>query len=163
MAITSQIDPEQMTPRARTYLVTAALRHLIIGAVCVFSPGGFTSSSYQGVTDALGWFRPEVAIVVWGWLFIVSGIACALAAVTGREDAARIGLMLSVVTTACWGGGFLAAVVTGVSAGPTGAVIWIAVAIKDATMLRQPLRNPFEPIVQKVIAGQRERRNAGGV
>lgn len=151
------ISEQYMSRRARFYLLVAAFRHLIIGVFCVFDPLSFKSASYRGIIDAFAGFPLVSAIVLWGYLFIVTGAACLLAAVIGKETPARIGLFLSVVTTAAWAGGFIAAAFTGNSAGPTGGVIWLAVALKDATMLRQPLRNPFEPFIQKVTADLRRR------
>ena len=146
------IGNQHMSRRAKVYLMVAAARHLIIGFICVLDPGSFTSGSYRGVIDALSGIPIGPAIVLWGYLFLVTGLACLTAAIVGKETPARVGLLFSVVTTACWAGGFFAAILGGSSAGATGAIIWAAVALKDATMLRQPLRNPFEPLIQKVTA-----------
>ncbi|MDN4611962.1 hypothetical protein [Arthrobacter burdickii] len=146
------INEQFMSRRARFYLLVAAGRHIIIGLLCVFDPASFSSGSYQGVIDALAGIPLGPAIVLWGYLFLVTGAACLFAAIVGKETAARAGLLFSVVTTACWAGGFFASIYGGTSAGYTGAVIWTAVFLKDATMLRQPLRNPFEPLIQKVTA-----------
>ena len=156
-AIQFRVEGDGMTRRARVYMFTAAGRHLVVGACCAFYPQAFMSGTYLGITSAFSYLPMLHVIIIWGWLFIFTGIMCVMAGITGSEKAARTGLLLSVVTTACWGGGFLAAIITGVSSGPTGAVVWLALALKDATMLRQPLRNPFEPLVQKVIADQRRR------
>ena len=147
-----------MTRRARAYLLVAAGRHFIVGLYCVLQPGSFTSPSYLGVTEALFSLPTPVAIIVWGWLFLLAGFVCLYAAIRGTEGPARAGLLLSVVSTACWGGGFLAAILMGVSENPTSAIVWLALALKDSTMLRQPLRNPFEDLTQKVIADQLYRR-----
>lgn len=146
------ITEQHMSRRARFYLLVAAGRHIAIGLLCVLDAGSFTSGSYQGIIDALAGIPLGPAIVLWGYLFLVTGAACLLAAVVGRETLARAGLLFSVVTTACWAGGFFASIIGGTAAGYTGAVIWTAVFLKDATMLRQPLRNPFEPLIQKVTA-----------
>ena len=148
------VPSERMTRRARAYLLVAAARHLIVGGYCVFKPESFAPAAYRGITDALMGLPTETAIIVWGWLFLVTGTMCLFAAIRGTEAPARVGLLMSVVTTACWGGGFLAAILTGVSTGPTGAVVWLAIALKDSTMLRQPLRNPFEGLTQRVMADQ---------
>ena len=146
-----------MTHRARAYLLIAAARHAIVGLYCVLQPLSFTSTSYQGISDAFSWLSTTDAMVLWGYLFLLTALACIFAAWKGTEGPARIGLLLSVVTTACWGGGFLAAIMTGASMGPTGAVVWLAIALKDSTMLRQPLCNPFEQLTQKVIADRKVR------
>ena len=151
------ISDQHMSRRAKVYLLVAAARHIIIGLFCVFDPLSFSSGSYQGIIDALAGLPFGSSIVIWGYLFLVSGAACLLAAIVGKEAHARVGLLFSVVTTACWAGGFIASGFTGNSAGPTGGVIWLAVALKDATMLRQPLRNPFEPLIQKVTADLKRR------
>jgi hypothetical protein len=146
------ISEQYMSRRARFYLLVAAGRHIVIGLLCVLDPESFTSGSYQGIIDAVAGISLGAGIVLWGYLFLITGGACLIAAIVGREAAARAGLLFSVVTTACWAGRFFASIYGGTSAGYTGAVIWTAVFLKDATMLRQPLRNPFEPLIQKVTA-----------
>lgn len=158
MATSHLIADQRMSKRAKAYLLVAAARHISIGLICILMPTSFHSPSYRGVIDALSGVPLATSIELWGVLFVVTGLACLFAAIVGRETPARVGLLFSVVTTACWAGGFVASIFLGSGIGHTGAIIWLAVALKDATMLRQPLRNPFEPLVQK-LAADRAKRN----
>lgn len=151
------IREQQMTKRAKVYLLIATARHLAVGLACVLAPSSFKSGSYQGIIDALAGIPFLTSIELWGWAFLGTSLACFIGAVIGRETPARVGLVFSVVTTACWAVGFAASMFMGSSAGSTGFFIWAAVAAKDATMLRQPLRNPFEPLVQKLVADKARR------
>jgi len=148
-------DPTGLTLRARTYMGIVSMRHLLIGAFCLIRPGDFQSPSYGGVKDALGFLAPDTALMVYGLAFIIAGVASAVPVVTGGDGAARAGLLISVVVTGLWVGGFFAAIWDGTIAGPTGPVVWCAVLAKDLTMLREPLRNPFEPIVRRIAAERR--------
>lgn len=142
---------EYMSMRARAYLGIAAIRHILVGFFCLTMPESFSSSSYEGLRQAVPFVTDAQAIPVWGMAFIFAGVFCAIAACSGREYVARLGLLVSVITTGAMGGGFLAAIVTGDLAGPTGPVVWLAIALKDLTMLRSPLQNPFEPVVRRVL------------
>lgn len=151
-------DPSYLSPRARVYMGIAAVRHLLVGLFCFFRPGDFTSPSYNGVKGALPFVNPNHSLQAYGVFFILTALTCAWSVVSGREGAARAGLLFSVVTTGFWVGGFFAAALDHTLGGPTGPVVWTAIVAKDLTMLREPLRNPFEPLVRRVI----EQRRQGG-
>lgn len=150
-ALTPAPEDEQMTPRARFYMSVVTARSLALALCCIFWPGSFTSSSYKGIILAFDWLPPHVAIQTWGAYFAATAIAATVATLTARDGAARIALMLAVFGGGCWASGFIGSLIEGVSAGPTGAIIWTALALKDASMLRQPLCNPFEPLIRKVV------------
>ena len=137
----------RMTTRARAYMAIAAARHVLVGLACIIVPSHFTSPSYSVIKSFLGGVLDgEAMLVVWGALFVAVGLVAAYAAASGREDPARLALRGSVTTTALWAGGFLASILTGSSAGWSGVIVWAALAAKDLTMLRDPLRNPFEDL-----------------
>lgn len=137
----------RMTPRARAYMTICALRHVLLGLMCVIRPGDFTSPSYDGVKDVLP-VPPDAALVTWGAAFLVIGAIAVWAAVNGSENAARHALTGSVVVTLMWVGGFIWSILTGSLVGWSGVIIWAALAAKDLTMLRDPLRNPFEDMIR---------------
>ena len=142
---------DRMTHRARAYLGIAAARHVLLGLLCILDPATFTSPSYEGILSALPIFHVITAIEVWGVVFIVTGSVCAAAAGTARAGVARLGLTMSAVVSAMWVGGFLASALSGALAGWSGPVVWAALVAKDLTMLRDPLRNPFEDLVPRTI------------
>lgn len=150
MAIVSH-GPELMTPRARVYMLIAGMRHLALGMFCLFRPQDFTSSSYSGATNALPFVGPHLALQAYGLGFLITAVVCLFPVFNGRDGQAKAGLLLSVFFTSLWLGGFISAAIAGHLAGPSGVVIWAAVTFKDLTMLREPLRNPFEPLIQRVL------------
>ncbi|GEL47394.1 hypothetical protein CHO01_25100 [Cellulomonas hominis] len=142
----------RMTPRARAYMTICALRHLLLGLMCVVRPGDFTSPSYDGVKAVLP-VPPDAALITWGVAFVLVALVAVHAAVTGSEESARHALTGSVVVTAMWVGGFVWSILTGSLVGWSGVIVWTALAAKDLTMLRDPLRNPFEDLIRTDPAG----------
>lgn len=130
----------------------ASARHVCMALFAILAPYKFASPAYEGLREALPFAAGSHAIIAWGWVFAATGILCALGAIRASEDTARWALFISVVVTAAIGGGFLAAWAAGVLTGPTAMITLFAVALKDLTMLRSPLRNPFEPVVQRVLS-----------
>lgn len=147
-----KVPPEQMTGRARAYLMIASLRHLLVAACCWLMPDRFSSPAFDQI-------RAILPLWAWGIVFAGAGVTCGVGAFAGRENLARDGLILSATSSALWGGGFLAAGLFDPNASPIGAVVWWAVAMKDLVVCRQPLRSPFESLVRQMVA--RDKANAG--
>lgn len=146
-----------MTPRARAYMAICSVRHLLLGIALVAAPQAFKSQTYDGIKDLLP-LPSDVALAGWGGIFIATGILAGVAALIGREGEARWALLASVLTTALWAGGFTVYVTAhwiqmGELVNPSGPLIWLAVALKDITMLRNPLVNPFEQLVRQAGTG----------
>ena len=140
---------ERMTARARGYLLIAGTRHLLIGTTCVTAADLFISPAYVQIKAVL-------PIPVWGLLFIANALVCLAAAAVGRATPARVGLILSAASTAVWGGGVVAAISADQAAGrqpsgPTGVVVFFAIAAKDLVVCRNPMRSPFEDLGQRIL------------
>jgi small-conductance mechanosensitive channel len=145
------VPPERMTPRARAYLLIAGTRHLLVGLACLLVPRSFSSPSYDAIKSVIPGVHPTQAIATWGVVFLATAILCLVAAVLGREGTARSALLASVVASALWSGGFIAQVAQhGLEIAVGAGIVWTAVTLKDLTMLRQPMRNPFEPVVRRL-------------
>lgn len=144
-------DEVRMSARARAYLAIAGLRHLLVGMICVLIPGDFYSVSYQQLEKVLAPAPFAGGIQAWGGLFIVAALILFAATLTQKESHARFALILSVVLTMMWAGGFVAALVHGQLQGPLGPIPWFALAAKDLVVCAQPLRAPFEPLVQRFL------------
>lgn len=144
---------EVMSLRARAYLIIAGLRHTALGICCILFPAAFAGPSYDAIKSALP-VGPELSLQLWGLLFMGTALLAFVGAVLGREGEARWALLASVITSALWAGGFFAALRSGNLTGPTALVLCLAVTLKDLTMLRAPMRNPFEPLVRKVLADE---------
>lgn len=146
---------ERMTARARGYLTIAGVRHLLIGATCILASDLFISPAYSQIKQVL-------PIPWWGLLFCGNSALCLVAAATGNGHLARVGLIFSAASTAIWAGGFVAAIVSDIQAdrpisGPTGVVIFFAVAGKDLVVCRNPMRSPFEDLGQRILDAEQRR------
>ncbi len=140
---------DRMTGRARGYLTIAGVRHLLIGTVCLFYSDLFISPAFTQIKAVL-------PIPVWGLAFIAAAVICLTSAIRGTGSLARLGLIASAITTAVWAGGFVAAAIVDLRAGrqpsgPTGVIIYIAVAAKDLVVCRNPMRSPFEDLAQRIV------------
>ena len=155
--IREHLGPPMMTHRARAYLVIVGARCLALAVCCLAMPGSFRSPSYEVIKQVIPSPSAQAALAIWGVVFGVGAILAVVAAVAGNEDVARWALVVSALTSSLWVGGFFAAMFTGTLTGPTGPIVWGAVVLKDLTMLRQPLRNPFEPLIRKVADETSER------
>lgn len=144
---------ERLTPRARAYLLIACLRHGVAGLALLIFPGAFASPSFDGIKGALP-LQHRHSLMAWGVVFLFTAIVCGWAAASAREGSARIALSGSIFASLVWLGGFIAATALGVQISPMGAIFCAALVAKDLTMLRDPLRNPFEPIARKVLRDQ---------
>jgi hypothetical protein len=145
-------QPEVMTGRARSYLAIAALRHLLIGGSCVVIPDTFRSSSFIPLKNIL-------PLPVWGIVFLIAAATCIAAAIRRHDFLARMGLIMSATTTSVWAAGITLSLATGELSSPTGPIIWWAVALKDFIVCAQPMRSPFEPLIQAMRAeGVAQRR-----
>lgn len=142
-----------MTRRAQVYLAICFARHLGIGAGCVFTASRYSSPVYSAIKDVL-------PISVWGGLFLITAAACAVAAMTRLETPARIALLMSAVLSACWAWGFITAAYQGHTSVPTSPIAWVSLALYDLTMLRQPLRNPFESMTRRLLGDDRRAPDA---
>lgn len=150
---------ERMTPRARFYMGVVATRCLLLAIACIGFSGNFTSGGYHGLMQAFAPIHPELVIQLWGVGWAITAVTAYYAVLTGREGEARAALLMSIVAGACWATGFSIALANGTSTGPTGVIVWWALVLKDGSMLRQPLRNPFEPLVQRVLKQDRQKRH----
>lgn len=138
----------RMTPRARAYMTICALRHLLLGLMCVARPGDFTSPTYTGIKSVLP-LPPDTTMITWGTVFIAVAILATHAGIVGSETTARHALTASVTITFMWIGALISSIITDQSTGWSGTIVWAALAAKDLTMLRDPLRNPFEDLIAR--------------
>lgn len=136
-----------MTPRARWYLIIAAVRHAVIGGFAILAADTFQSTSFYPIIAA-------APLWAWGIMFMFVAAACAVGAWMRSARIARLGLMGSAATTLMVGVGITMAYFTGDLSSPTGPVIWLAVAFKDFTVCADPLRSPFEDWAEEIVTGK---------
>jgi len=142
VGVLPSVPEEQMTWRARAYLVIAAARHILVGAACIVLVADFDGDSFQVI-------RAVLPVWVWGVAFLVGGAHLTYAAIRGSEGHARVALSLSAISTSVWAAGFLLAYQEGGAVSPIGVIFATALTAKDLVICRQPMRSPFEPIVRE--------------
>lgn len=129
-----------MTWRARFYLSVATARHGSLGLVALVL-------DYEwGGVDA------GIPIPAWGAVFLLGAAHLLYSAVKGSERHARVALAVSAVITSVWAASFWLLAVG--ERGPTGillAITFTALTAKDLTIVGDPMRSPFEPIIREYI------------
>lgn len=134
------LPPEVMTWRARSYLIVAAIRNGVIGGAIVGQPETFDTPSFDSL-------RSLAPLLVWGLAMLFGAGHLTYAAITGKENQARIALIVSASVTGFWAAGFAIVYSRGLAT-VVAFVLLGALAAKDLIVLAQPLRSPFEPLVR---------------
>lgn len=141
-----------MTWRARAYLAVTALQNFLVGISCIALAD---TNAFDG--DAFRIVRGILDMSQWGIIFVLGGAHLMYAAVRGSELHARIAMPLSAVTLSLWAAGFALAWHQGGVVSPVGAVFATSLTVKDLIVCAQPLRSPFEPLVQEYTGPSRGR------
>ena len=165
-----------MTGRARSYLLAASYRHLLVGIFLILLPWLFSAAAFIPIFGL-------VPLMLWGVVMTLEGCACVAAAVTRNGRIARWSIGASAVITATLATGLWLGVLA-TWANWTAAVSWgrvLALIIdhpdtypaallliaaappspflpivltsltwKDFIMCAQPLRVPLEESVHRV-------------
>jgi hypothetical protein len=118
----------------------------VVGLFCAVNAPVLRGPSYGVIHAVLPW-------PWWSALFLTVTALSIVGAISGREAASRLALIGAACSAATWAAGFGVAYFEGRLAGPTGVIVWGAIAVKDLIVCRQPLRSPFEPLT-RVIAGR---------
>lgn len=137
-----------MTGRAKAYLWITCLRTLPIAVSCLTRPDLFTGKAFDYI---------EAVMPMWAWGVALLGqsLLAAAAAISQREWLARVALIASAALAMSWVIGFLVAYHQGNLLSPVGMMWGAGIAAKDLVVCRQPLWSPFEPLVQRVLRGER--------
>lgn len=141
-------DKPPMTGRAKAYLWITCLRTLPIAYGCLTQPELFSGKAFEYIQGVMP---------MWAWGVALAGQSAlaAAAAVTQREWLARIALIASAALAMCWVIGFSIAAHQGNLLSPVGIMWGAGIAAKDLVVCRQPLWSPFEPLIQRVLRGER--------
>lgn len=136
VASPAAVDPVEMTWRARFYLTVCGTRHGLTGLSALLLYDKFPTV--------------DLGLPLWGWaLVFLSGSGHLLySAYAGSEMNARIALAVSAVVTSVWAAGFFAFWMEG-RGSPLGVILFGALTLKDLTIVGEPMRSPFEPIVRE--------------
>lgn len=141
---------ERLTPRARAYLWISGWRHGAVGLALILWPSLFTGPAFTTMKHVLP-LPSRGALLAWGIVFMIASLFSAYAATVARENPARVALIVSISSSLLWAASFASATYDGARLSPVGLIFALALAAKDLTMLRDPLRNPFEPLLAKIL------------
>lgn len=151
-------SPEAMTRRARWYLSVAAIRHGVLGLFCLIAPWLFGNAAFIPILN----FVP-----VWGWgsVMAATGASCAVAALFRHGGWARFAMVCSATVTVVLGVGVTIGVsivwhqylegIRDTPASPVLPVLLLTLAAKDYIVCGQPIRSPFESVLNRLLRPER--------
>lgn len=143
-------EPERMTTRARLFMTVVALRNAGIGVSLLLA-----QQQYGPPNSAFILVRNAMPIPVWGGLMIAIGLTAAYSAIVMSRRWATWAIGLSATISGTWMAcfvmqyGILASTVGGMS--PMLPILWGALTAKDLVIAAQPMRSPFEPLIQRLL------------
>jgi hypothetical protein len=140
------VPPEQMTSRARLYLLATALYCLTMGLALIFWDNRFTSASIKFVADMVPFH-----LVGWGIAHLVVAALAGWATWRGSEKAAWRALMGATVMVGPWAAGFWWAFLTKRNISPAGLAVYTFMTAIHLIQARQPLRSPFDPVLRAIV------------
>lgn len=140
--ILRHVPEEQMTTRARLYLLGCSVQHFAVSIIAFFA-----AHIYEGTRWAAG--ISVIPLTVWAAMFAFGGLHFAYAAIRAAEHPARAALIMSTGISTSWAFGFSLASFDGGSSSALYGVLFFTLAWKDLVMCRMPLRSPFESVVRK--------------
>lgn len=126
-----------MATRPRVYMLIVAAVRLALACLLLTRSTNYNAPYFQG----------EWAHEAWAVFLIGVGVLALVAAITGNVLIAQLALLLAVITSGFWSGQMVA------DGWAFGVVFLLGIALKDGTMLRNPLRDPFDKLVaRKTVA-----------
>lgn len=147
-------QPELMTIRARVFMTVVASRNIAIG-VSLLAYG----AQYGPPNRAFELVRSSMPIWVWAAVMLAIGATAAWSAVVMSRRWATWAIGLSATISGTWM--TCLAIQFASTAGTPGAmspmlpVLWGALTAKDLTIAFQPMRSPFEPLIQRLLREDR--------
>lgn len=151
VSIFPHVPPEQMTPRARLYLLAIAIYCFNVGAACIFLHPDFVSPAFNIIKDKMP-FR----LKGWAVLQIGVGLVSFWASWRARERPAWFALIGAAIVSSLWAMWFIYPLfVLHVSETARFILILLGSGFSLLTALnliqaRQPLRSPFEPVLRTI-------------
>lgn len=152
-------QPELMTIRARVFMTVVASRNSAIGVSLL--AGG---SQYGPPNRAFELVRSAMPIWVWAVVMLLIGSTAGWSAVvmSRRWATWAIGLSATISGTwmACLAIQFASTAGTPGAMSPMLPVLWGALTAKDLVIAFQPMRSPFEPLIQRLLREDRTEQAA---
>jgi hypothetical protein len=147
-----KVPPEQMTPRARLYLLSISIYCLVVGATCVLLHPDFVSPAFNVIKD-----RMPFHLKGWAGAQITVGLISFFACWRGDERFAWFSLIGSAIVSGLWATWFIYPlfVLDHITETAQFVLILLGSCFTLMTALnlvqaRQPLRSPFEPILRSI-------------
>lgn len=143
-------EPERMTTRARVFMAVVAGRNIAIGVSLLLA-----QKQYGPPNVAFTIVRSAMPIPAWGILMVVIGATAAISAAAMSRRWATWAIALSATISGTWATcllmAFLAALHVHGGMSPMLPVLWAALTAKDLVIAWQPMRSPFEPLIQRLL------------
>lgn len=134
-------SPDEMSSRARVYLLAGTGRHAAIGAFCIIGRDQFAAAAFIPIINF-------VDLRWWGAAMIFTAALLLGGALFRNRTMARIGLIASAAVTSLLASGlWLGAIgvwLTGGKATPITAIILTTLVIKDLAVCTDPMKTPLE-------------------
>ena len=129
--------PERMSLRPRLYMAIVALLRFWLGGLVLLFGGSYNPPYWHG----------QYAHEVWAITLMCVGGLAFISSFNGNPNLARWALLLAMVTSGLWLGQMIA------DGWAFGVAFLVGLVLKDGTMLRNPLRDPFDKLVaRKIVA-----------
>lgn len=137
------VPPEQMTNRARAYLLATVIYCFSIAATCYFLADHLTSNSFAQIRSML-----PLGLTGWSIAYLSVGVASFIAAFRGSEKWAWVALIGATAVVGPWAAGFWIAFLQSPDGAPTGVITYTWATVVHMIQARQPLRSPFDPVLR---------------
>jgi hypothetical protein len=128
--------------RVRAYIIILVLMNFALGAVCIFADDSFKAPAYDYVKEIMPLTR-------WGIAWWATCAGAAYGYISRQLNWARIAMSVSAAIMATWGVSFIVALITGLAQGPTGGIVWLAVAALEVVIVSTPNIRPIEEYVSR--------------
>ena len=144
--------PDEMTARARIYLISGVYRYLVYGLFALIFQDQFSAATYLPIVDSL-------SLTMWGIVFGITAGILGLGALFRHRTLARVGLIMSAgVTGALAAGLWIGAIHIWIDGGKTTALFaatLTALVVKDLAVCTDPMKTPLEltDLWRKVVDG----------
>lgn len=134
-------SPDEMSSRARVYLLAGASRHAAVGAFCIVGRDQFAAAAFIPI---IGF----VDLAWWGAGMLVTALLLLGGSFFRHRTMARIGLIASAAITSLLASGLwlgaLGVWLSGGKATPITAIILTTLVIKDLAVCTDPMKTPLE-------------------
>lgn len=143
-------EPERMTIRARVFMTVVAARNTGIGISLLLA-----QDQYGAPNPVFTLVRSAMPILVWGLVMTLIGLVAGYSAVVMSRRWATWAIGLSATISGTWMTCLTIAFAQSLhihgGMSPMLPILWGALTAKDLVIAWQPMRSPFEPLIQRLL------------